>query len=118
MSDKTFNIKKAIDYAERLKPYVVKDEISLKLSEEMAKVINEMFMEMKGIIAQRNLTQDSGIYSIIIEQDKKWKSVCRKANINNMDNIFMDSLFKLVPEMKMVVDDGKRIIQERKRGAF
>lgn len=102
-------MKKAKEYAERILTVKHDEDLFIK---EMGEVISEMIEEIKELVAMRNATLLSALKPIILEQDRKWKAICRRIDLVPMGDSFLEVLYKLYPPyedaMKLIELQNKR----------
>lgn len=82
-------LKKAKEYADYILSNSTNDEEMIKA---MSEVMFEMILEIGDLIKSRNIQMQSALKPIILEQDRKWKSVCKRIKQEGMRNSFMEHL--------------------------
>lgn len=87
-------MKKAKDYANEILAF--KDDEELLIS-AMSKAVRDMMVEIGELTKARNIKRKSALKSIILEQDRKWKAICRLINLEGMSSSFLDCLQKAYP---------------------
>ena len=93
-------MKKSKDYAKQLLVVRHNDELFIK---EMSNVILEMIDEIKELVEMRNAKLLPALRSIILEQDNKWKAICRKIDLEPMESSFLECIYKLYPPYEYVM---------------
>ena len=81
-------MKKGKDYAKMIL------ESPEYMSESASEVMKQMFLEVKEIAIMRNVKKDDAFNSIIEEQSKKWKAVCRIVNEGREKAFLDEEVFK------------------------
>ncbi len=89
-------MKKAKDYAEILVKYKHDEEL---FKTEISKVIIELMKEIYDLVKTRNAIRTPAIKSIVNELNKKWIAICRRVELKNQDELFLESIDKLLPEL-------------------
>lgn len=96
-------MKKAKEYA--------KDILSCNNESERQKVIldtaDELINEIQEIAKTRNIKTNIALKSIILEQNRKWKAVCRRTNKEEkllIEDGFMKLLYIALPATKLLFE--------------
>jgi len=93
-------MKKAKEYAEMI--LVGNQDESIK------KTADEMIREISELSRTRNVSSNSALKAIVVEQNKKWKAVCKIVNKDEMilsETGFMMLLERVIPETKELMNE-------------
>lgn len=90
---------KSKDYAEGIKGALDKvKDATLDVIKEAAmdaclNVVKSMVHEVKEIADQRHIKYDNALYAVLIEQENKWKAICRIFNQSDEQPIVLNEKF-------------------------
>lgn len=94
-------MKKAKEYAEYILSFKEDEELFIKA---MGDTVFELIKEMNELNKVRKISRKSALKSIVLEQDRKWRAVCRLIDMEGMRVVFLDYLKKGLPEFWELLD--------------
>ena len=89
-------MKKAKEYSEYILSF--KDDEDAFIN-AISKSVQDIVVEIKELAETRNIQTRSALKAIILEQDRKWKSVCNKIEKPSMRSVFMSYMRHQFPEV-------------------
>lgn len=98
------SMKKAKEYAADILSCMHDEQ---DLMEEIRKTANQMIQEIREIAEKRNIKTNRALKAILLEQNQKWKAICKIVNKEKLilrENGFLELLQAEVPDTKLILN--------------